>query len=393
MDVLSHPEFRSLWITEAVSLAGDQLAKVALAIMVFGRTQSALWAALVYAMTFLPALAGGLGLSQLADHFPRRTIVIGCMLIQAVLVAAMAVPGTPLPVLCALVFGVGLAGAPANAAQHAIIREAISDDELYLRSQDLRGVTTNTMMLVGLAGGGVLVTLIGPQLALLLDALTFLLAAGIVRACVRHRPRATASRDGWFDGARLVFGDRRLRNLTWLGWLVGFAAVPAGLAAPLVSELDAGDQAVGWLLAADPLGFVIGAFLLARFVPAAARLRLVPLLATVSLALLVPFALQPTLLTSLLLLTLGGMTGAYLITVNATFLTLVPNELRGGAGGVYRTGLRVSQGIGVAIAGAVAEWLGSAMYTVAIGGATGATLALLVTAGWLRVRGQVTVNG
>ncbi|MGH3452096.1 MAG: MFS transporter, partial [Haloechinothrix sp.] len=136
--VLANVEFRALWATEALSVAGDQLAKVALAIMVYTRTQSAFWAALVYAMTFLPALAGGLGLSQLADRCPRRTLLVSGALIQATFVGLMALPGMPLAALCGLVFAVQLVAAPANAAQQAITRETFDSDMLYLRSQDLR---------------------------------------------------------------------------------------------------------------------------------------------------------------------------------------------------------------------------------------------------------------
>ncbi|HEY7592819.1 MAG TPA: MFS transporter, partial [Actinophytocola sp.] len=68
--VLAVPEFRALWLAEAQSVFGDQLAKVALTILVYDRTGSALLAATAYALTFLSALAGGLGLSQLADRFP-----------------------------------------------------------------------------------------------------------------------------------------------------------------------------------------------------------------------------------------------------------------------------------------------------------------------------------
>ena len=49
-------EFRVLWSAELFSIAGDQLARVALAVLVYGRTGSAVWAAVGYALTFLPAL-------------------------------------------------------------------------------------------------------------------------------------------------------------------------------------------------------------------------------------------------------------------------------------------------------------------------------------------------
>src|SRR5664280_137409 len=52
-------EFRVLWLADVLSLLGDQLARVALAVLVYGRTGSALLTGLVYALSFLPALVGG----------------------------------------------------------------------------------------------------------------------------------------------------------------------------------------------------------------------------------------------------------------------------------------------------------------------------------------------
>lgn len=382
--MLAVTEFRALWFAEAQSIFGDQLAKVALTILVYDRTESPLFAALVYALSYLSALAGGLGLSQLADRFPRRSLMVTCTAAQAVLVALMAIPDTPIPVLCVLVLGVGLAQAPALAAQNAVTREIFTDDELYLRSQDLRGITTNTLMLLGLAGGGLLVVAIGTSLALAINAFTFLISAVVVRRYLRNRVAAGSKEDGWFGAAKWVFGNDRMRVLLTLSWLVGFVVIPEGLVAPLAGELGAPDAAVGWLLAADPLGFVFGTYVLSRFVSAQQRVRIVGVLATASCACLIAFALEPHVVFALVLLALAGAFGAYQIAVSATFNTLVPNEIRGGAFGVIRAGLRVSQGIGVAIGGAVAQMIGSASKTIALAGAVGVVIAVPATIAWAR---------
>jgi MFS family permease len=383
--VLAVPEFRALWIAEGQSVAGDQLTRVALAILVYTRTNSALWAATVYALTFLPALAGGLGLSQLADRFSRRRLIVTCTTLQGVLVGIMAIPGTPLLVLCALVVAANLVQAPAHAAQNAVTRELFDSDELYLRSQDLRGITTNTVRLLGLAGGGLLVAGIGTSWALAIDALTFLLSALLVLLRIKERPVAGSPQDGWFGAIRVVFGDHRLRVMLTLAWLVGLVVVPEGLAAPLAKEIGAGGAAVGWLLAADPFGFVIGTFVLSRFVGTRSRVAITGVLATGSAGVLIAFVAHPGLTVALVLLALAGAFGAYQIAVSATFNTLVPNEIRGGAIGVARTGLRVAQGVGVALGGLVAQLIGSAANTIAIAGALGVVIAIPATISWARI--------
>jgi predicted MFS family arabinose efflux permease len=384
--VLAVAEFRALWLAEAQSVAGDQLAKVALVILVYQQTNhSAFWAAAVYALTFLPALAGGLGLAQLADRYPRRPLMVSCALIQAALVGAMAIPGMPIAALCVLVVGVQLAQSPAQAAQNAATREIFTDDELYLRSQDLRGITTNVLMLVGLAGGGLLVMGIGTSASLAIDAVTFLASALLIGRYVRNRPAAGDRSDGWFGAARWVFKDVRLRLLVTMAWLVGLIVVPEGLAAPLARELGAPDAAVGWVLAADPLGFVVGTFVLSRWVGPDTRVRVMGVLATCSAATLIAFAAHPGLPLVLVLLALAGALGAYQITVSATFNTLVPNAIRGGAIGVAATGLRVAQGLGVAAGGAVAELTGSATLTIALAGAIAVLIAVPTAVAWARV--------
>ncbi|MFC3454133.1 MFS transporter [Amycolatopsis speibonae] len=385
---LANREFRALWLAEVQSLIGDQLTIVALAILVYDRTGSALLSAVVYSLTFLPALAGGLGLSQLADRYPRRTVLVCSSLIQGVLIAIMAIPGAPLALLCGLVVLARLANAPGNAAQNALTREVFTDDDLYLKSQDIRGISTNTAMLLGLAGGGLLVTQVGVSWALALDAATFLLSAAVVRFSVSRRAAASDGNGSWFGAVKQVFGNRHLRVLIWFSWLVGLAVIPEGLAAPLAAEMGVGKQAVGWLLAADPLGFVIGAFLLSRFVSAEQRRKLLGVLAALPMVALIGFVLKPGLIPALLLLAAAGAAGAYLITVSATFITWVPNELRGGAGGVYRTGLRVAQGIGAGLGGLAADRLGAATSAIALAGVVGLLLAVLVALSWGRINGS-----
>lgn len=384
---LANREFRALWLAEVQSLIGDQLTIVALAILVYDRTGSALLSAVVYSLTFLPALAGGLGLSQLADRYPRRTVLVVSSLIQGLLIAIMAIPGTPLALLCGLVVLARLVNAPGNAAQNALTREVFTDDDLYLKSQDIRGISTNTAMLLGLAGGGLLVSQVGVSWALALDAATFLLSAAVVRFSVSRRAAASDGNGSWFGAVKQVFGNRHLRVLVWFSWLVGLAVVPEALAAPLAAEMGVGKQAVGWLLAADPLGFVVGAFLLSRFVSAEQRRRLLGVLAALPMVALIAFALKPGLIPALLLLAAAGAAGAYLITVSATFITWVPNELRGGAGGVYRTGLRVAQGIGAGLGGLAADRLGAATSAIALAGVVGLLLAVLVALSWWHING------
>jgi predicted MFS family arabinose efflux permease len=137
-------------------------------------------------------------------------------------------------------------------------------------------------------------------------------------------------------------------------------------------------------LAADPLGYVVGAFVLSRYVSTELRLRSLGALATASVAVLILFAVTPSLAVALPLLALAGAAGAYQITVGASFTSWVPNAVRGSAYGVARTGLRVAQGLGVAAGGALAQVMGSARGAIVVAGVAGVALAVPATFVWHR---------
>ncbi|MDQ0795433.1 MFS transporter [Streptomyces sp. B1I3] len=387
-------EFRTLWAAYAQSVLGDQLARVALSLLVFERTESAGWTAATYALTTLPALLSGVLLSGLADRFPRRTVMVSCDLVRAALVGLMALPGTPLPLLAGLLVLAQLAEAPFGAAQGALLPTVLGTDR-YERGQRIMLITHQAGQLVGFAGGGVLVVWLGSHLSLGLNAVTFLLSATLIRSGVKARPVAEGAgarpkrlHTQVGSAAALIWSDPRLRSLVGLGWLAGFIVLPEGLAAPFAAEAGAGAAAVGLLLAAHPAGMVLGATLLGRAsVGDEGRRRLLgPLAVGANLPLLV-YWFGPGLGTAVVLLLASGVCSAYQITAGATFVLLTPVDQRGQALGLVRSGLTAMQGIGVAAGGLAAELSGSSADTIGGAGILGTLCAILVAVAWSRARG------
>jgi len=371
-------EFRALWLAQAISLTGDQLARVAIAFLVYARTQSALATAIVYAITYLPWLIGGPLLGGLADRYPRRTVMVSCQLISAVLVALMAIPAMPLVLLAVLLFVVILVESPFLSARASLLVDVLPDDR-YVLASGLGQLTIQGTQVVGFALGGLLLKAVGPTDALLLDATSFLVAAAMVQFFVRHRDSAASAGElggSWRrirEGARVVFGDPRLRGLVLLAWLSFFWVVPEALAAPY----GKGDPtAIGLLLAAQPTGAVIGGLALTRLVRPAVRLQLMGTLALLASVPLLLFAFTPPLPVALALLVVCGIGTSYNLPANAAFMQSVPAERRGQAFGLVAAGLVAGQGLSIAIAGAVAEAVGSISAVIAIAGALGALGAL-----------------
>jgi len=57
---------------------GPAHGRVAMTVLAYHRTRSPFRTALTYAMTLMPWLAGGVGLSGFADRLPRRQVMIAC---------------------------------------------------------------------------------------------------------------------------------------------------------------------------------------------------------------------------------------------------------------------------------------------------------------------------
>ncbi|WP_165554272.1 MFS transporter [Kribbella capetownensis] len=388
-EVFAVTEFRWLWGAQLGSVIGDQLARVALAVLVFDRTGSAGLSAVTYALTFLPDIAAGPLLSWLADRFPRRRVMVWCDLTRAALVALMAIPGAPIWLLCVLLVAVQLLAAPFQSARAAMLPDILSGDT-YVLASSVSNVTAQAAQLAGFVTGGTLVAAFGTSQALALDAATFLLSAVLVRLGVRDRPLPTATssadRISWWGslsaGARLVWGDRRLRYLIALACVAGFYVSVEGLAAPYAAVVGGGPLAVGLLLAANPAGQMVGMLLLTRLAPAR-RLALMGPLAVGSCLPLIACLIHPGLWVTVALWAVSGLCSSYQLAANASFVLTVPDAQRGQAFGLARTALIVSQGVGVLAAGAAADrWHPASV--VAIAGALGTAVALGAAIGYRR---------
>jgi hypothetical protein len=155
-------------------------------------------------------------------------------------------------------------------------------------------------------------------------------------------------------GSGLSPGDRRIAGLVGLLWLYGCYLAPTALAAPYAHQVGAGTAVVGVLMAADLPGAFLGGLLVARF-PAATRSRLlVPLAVTTGLP-LVATALVPPIPLAILLWAVSGALSSYMLLAQVAVTEAVPDSLRARTIGVASAGLQTAQGLGVLLAGAIAE--------------------------------------
>jgi len=374
-----------------LSVAGDQLARVALTLLVFVRTGSSLLAAVTFAASVVPAFIGGITLSGLADRLPRRRVMIACDLIRLVLVAVMAVSGMPVLALVVLLFLVTMIGAPFLSARAALYPDILTGD-LYVLGTAVTLTTLQFAQVLGFAVGGAVVAFFGFRVSLLIDAATFAISALItciwVRSWAAARPavkRGSGARDGLLAGLRLVFGHPALRIPMLLGWLAAFYNLPEGVAAPLAAALGGGAVAVGFILAAPALGASVGAIAFSRFVAPARRVRWMTPLAVAACGVLVLFVFRPPLPIALLVLGVSGIFDCYQLAANASFVAAAPPQQRSQAFGIAQGGMSLGQGLAMVMAGAAAERFPPS-FVIAASGAVGAVAAVAIAFSRRRAR-------
>ncbi|GGK38284.1 MFS transporter [Pilimelia terevasa] len=382
-------EFRAIFTANSLSWWGDYVAKAAVAALVFQTTRSIGLAGATFALSYLPWLVGGPLLTALADRVPYRRVMILCDLARMVTMALVAIPGIPIPLMLLLLFLTSLATPPAQAARSATLPEILNRDQLVVGIA-LASTFGQVMQIAGYVAGGLLSSVAARE-AIVLNAATFGLSALIIWRGVRLRPAAPQERRHLLRetaaGFRLVFGRPTLRAIALVVFGTAlFSVVPEGLAPGWAGHLSADATGYGVaqsvIMAANPIGFVIGSLVVTRTLRPHLRETLVPVFAVLTPACLVPALIDPSLTwVAVMTLLCGFATAALLPTANGLFVQMLPPAYRARAFGVMQTGLQASQGLGVLITSALAESY-ALPRVVGLWGLAGVGLLLLAAAVW-----------
>ncbi|WP_031048006.1 MFS transporter [Streptomyces sp. NRRL F-5650] len=198
-------------------------------------------AALCLLALWAPTLAGP-ALGTVADRVRRKPLLIAANLLPAGLLLTLFAVDSPgaLWLLFAVLFLYGVAGVVQDAAESALVAAAV-DPGLLGDFNGLRTTANEGMKLVApLAGAGLCAAYGGASVAAL-DAVTFVLAAGLyaalrVREAPPQRPAANWRRQT-AEGARYLWGHPGLRPLVLAGGVTMLCAGVGG--ATLYAVVDA----------------------------------------------------------------------------------------------------------------------------------------------------------
>ncbi|MET8280444.1 MFS transporter [Micromonospora sp. NPDC005174] len=362
-------EFVALVGTEVLSVVGDQLSRVALALLIFERTGSAGLSGLTYAMTYLPTVAGGLLLSPLADRRPRRSVSVAIDALRAVIVLTMALSGLPLAALCCLVAASSFLSGPYTATRLALLRDVLPREQ-YGPGMALRQSLSQGGQLVGFCSGGFIATAFTPTVCLLVDSLTFIAAALIVRASVTFRPAvATAGATGTVTTTFGTIWRSPARRAIFLSTFMGlFLTAPKALSVPWASDLHLSNRWVGLFMAAEGLFSVVTLAIFARFVTADRYARLFPIACLVpGVPLLAALTIRDPYLTVLAFGVSGAAWSVLVVIAASSLAELLPDDQRGRGMGIAASTNATAQGVGAFIAGLAADEIGVGLSITLLG--------------------------
>jgi predicted MFS family arabinose efflux permease len=381
--VLAVPVYRTVFLTRALAIGADTLRTVALSILVFTATGSALLGALTFGISFLPQVVGGLVLGALPDLFrPRVLLVIGYTL-EAAAAVVLAV-GLPVWASLLLVAGIGCLAPVFNGTAGRLTAEALAGDA-FVVGRGLFQLANSAAQIIGMAGGGLAVAAIGPHAALLVTAGCHALAALWARVALPNLPapgrvgeRSVVRQS--FHGARELLADRVIRRLLLANWLPPALVIGGeSLLIPYATLRSFPEGAAGVILGCIPAGMFAGNLVVTRMLTPRARERAVaPLVVVLGLP-LVGFAFDLHPVVAGVLMAVMGCGFAFGLGLQGQFRDALPDDARGQAFGLQSTGLMTLQGVGPLVFGGLTEFVPVGV-TMSLSG-----VATLAVAAWLTV--------
>lgn len=290
------PDFRRFLTARLISLAGTSVTFVALPVVVYSLSGSALLTSLVAALEAVPYLMFGLPAGALADRFDRKRLMVTADLVNAAVLATIPLASwlgaLTVPHLMVAAFVVPALFVFFDAADFGAVPTLVGRDRIASANSAIWSTSTLLETTVPLLAGAMLAFVDGASL-IAVDSVSYIASALFLRALVRplndpdRRPIDRLSRRALVadvrEGLHFLWGHVTVRSMT----IVGAAQSVAGGAfvgqmvvwADRALDIREGDWRLGVLFSAWGVGVLVTSLLVPRAVRlvGAARLTLLAL--------------------------------------------------------------------------------------------------------------------
>ena len=359
--------FWTFFAATTVSSLGDGMLVVGLPLLAASLTRSPIWIAVVVFAQRLAQLLLALPAGALVDRLDPRMVAVSSNIVQAALMGVagllIAAGHFPLAGLLILAFLTEGLAAVFNSASGVLVATVVPNSLLGVANMRLRSSVIVSAYVAGPGLGG-LVFATGRQLPVLIDGMSFVLAAGVLAALrlPRPEPRPGAAAERHFvaeikEGVRISFGHPALRLAALiLAVVAGFQAASVAVIVLLGTvDLHLGKTAFGLALAC---GNVVAPATLV-FLPRIGRMK-TSTAAALGIAIGALGELVIGTATSAPQLSVGLALDATAVTITSTALLtarmrLVPREVLGRMVGGFTTVIVGAQSLGTLFGGAIAK--------------------------------------
>ncbi len=275
--VLRNGNFARLWCAGLISQAGDWVLLIGLPIYVYILTRSLLATSITFAAGIIPQIILGSVAGVFVDRWNRRRTLVVANLLLAVALAPLVLVRTPdhVWIVYIVIFAETCFEQFTVPAQNALLPVLVTEEQL-VSANALNSLSSNLSRLVGPALGGVIAGFFGLNGIVVVDAISFLLAAlvllgipasvaGVVssaKATAASSPLANLRRE-WADGLRLLFSSQTLWVLTATFAISALGEGVFGVLYPVFvyQALHGGALEIGELMSAQAVGGLLGGVL------------------------------------------------------------------------------------------------------------------------------------
>ena len=258
-------DFRRLYLASVISLGGDWFLLVALFGLALELSSSPFAVAFIVAAQDITYFLASPVAGALADRVDRRLLMVVADLARAALVLGFLFVRTPetLWLAYALLATFAVFSSAFEPASAAALPNLVEKEDLGVANA-LSGSLWGTMLAVGAAVGGLVTAVLGRDVAIAIDAVSFVVSAALIWSIPRpftlERGAHTGIREATVETARYARRDHRVLALIAVkfGWGLGGGVL---VLIPLIADrLGSGEIAIGLLLASRGVGALIGPF-------------------------------------------------------------------------------------------------------------------------------------
>ncbi|MFD1935933.1 MFS transporter [Nonomuraea mangrovi] len=369
-----------------VSSLGTWIYRLALPLMVLELTGSALGTGLVYVLEYLPYLALAMVGGVLADRHSRKLILVTGDLAAGALALVLAVTVTlgapPLWLIYVMAFLLACVDPLYQPAFRAIMPSLVPVDRLAPANARIH-IGEHAVNMVGPVLGGALVVAFGHQVAIYVDAGTFVVSAALI-GLIRTVPAAArASRPVLADlreGLRFLFRqERTVLTLACYAFAGNFGVwlLLANMVFYLTSYHHFTPDQIGLVYAFQGAGAVVGGLLGSRLLPKVRPVTLISasmLMEGVSILAMIPA--RGPLLIGLAWMGQFAAAGVGIVAIMTVRQRLIPDHLLGRVLGTARMIAFLAIPMAALAAGAFESVVHNAYALMAFAGVAGLTIAV-----------------